>query len=167
MREKYGLFKKRVISTGILLILGLTQALTQQTLISAGGNAKGTGGSASYSLGQVFCSVHSQPEGSITEGVQQPFEISIVSGMDEPGEILLDYKVYPNPVSGLLVLKVVHSGTRYLLYQLFDNNGTLLKSENITCDECVVPMEQYDAGIYFLSVISGDKKVKTFKIIKY
>lgn len=166
MREKCRSIKKYALSTGLLLISGLIQVLAQVTLTSAGGNAKGTGGSASYSFGQVFYSVHSQPEGSITEGVQQPYEISVISGMDAAEEISLDYSAYPNPVTSLLVLRIEDTDTHHLLYQLFDSNGRLQKSENITCDEYIIPMEQYDTGIYYLNVISGDRIVKTFKIIK-
>ena len=166
MKEKHKLFKRCMASTCLLLILGFTQALSQQTLASAGGNATGNLGSAGYSFGQVFYSIHSKPEGSITEGLQQPFEISIVAGMNESGEISMDYEAYPNPVTCLLVLRVDRTATRHLAYQLLDISGRLLKSKKITCTECMIPMEQYESGIYFLNLISGDKRVKIFKIIK-
>lgn len=164
--EKRRLYIKFIAGTGLILSLGLAQGSAQEALTAAGGNAGGSSGSVSYSVGQVFCSVYSQPEGSINEGVLQPYEITGVTGMDEADDISLDFKAYPNPVAGFLVLKAEYSDIRNLFYQLVDNNGRLLHSEKITCDESIVTMEQYSAGTYFLNIISGDKKVKTFKIIK-
>ena len=134
------MLQKNLVTTVLFLGLGLRHTFAQDAIVAAGGSAAGTGGTASYSFGQVFYSVHSQPAGIVNEGVQQPFEISAVSGMYESGDLSPEYEAFPNPVTDLLVLKVGHSDSRYLLYRLSDSNGRLLRCEHITCDECLVPM---------------------------
>ena len=50
-----------------------TQA--QEAVSAAGGNASGSGGTASYTIGQVAYTTNSSASGTITQGVQQPYEI--------------------------------------------------------------------------------------------
>ena len=72
----------------ILSALGFTLALgssyAQQSVNTTGGNASGSGGSVSYSLGQVVYTYHSSPSGQMNQGVQQVFEsCETVEGTDE------------------------------------------------------------------------------------
>lgn len=149
-----------------LLGTGLLEVPAQETILASGGDASGNGGTASYSIGQVFCSVHLLTEGSITEGVQQPYEVYVISGIEDGESITLESRVYPNPVSGSLFLKVEHSGDLQLFYQLYDSNGRMLKKKRVTGNECMIPMEQYAVGIYYLHVVTDGKNRKAFKIIK-
>jgi hypothetical protein len=149
----------------LLLGIGLMQVTAQETILASGGEASGNIGTASYSIGQVFFSVYSLTEGYITEGVQQPYEIFIVSGLDND-IITLESIVYPNPVSSHLILKVEYSSDLHLLYQLFDNNGKMLGNGTITGNECMIPMEKYASGVYHLIVVNRKKSIRTFKIIK-
>ena len=48
---------------------------------ATGGNANSANGSVSYSVGQVFYTTAFSTNGSISEGVQQPFEISVLSDL--------------------------------------------------------------------------------------
>lgn len=48
-------------------------SFAQQANVSSGGNATGSGGSVSYSVGQVFFSGNSGTGGSVSQGVQQSF----------------------------------------------------------------------------------------------
>jgi hypothetical protein len=149
----------------LLLWIGLMEVPAQETILASGGEASGNIGTASYSIGQVFFSVYSLTEGYITEGVQQPYEIFIVSGLDND-IITLEYMVYPNPVSSHLILKVNHSPDLQLLYQLFDNKGSMLGNGTINGNECTISMEKYAAGAYYLVVVNRKKRIRTFKIIK-
>ena len=157
----------------LLIILALLQAFTvkifsQETIAASGGNATGTGGSVSYTVGQVFYSSHSGTTGSITEGVQQLFEISVVSAIDEAADVTLSVLAYPNPVTDFLELKVEGEVLKDLSYQLFDLSGRLLQS-NIIANEVlqsVIDMQNYKPATYFVKILQGNKEVKTFKIIK-
>ena len=52
---------------------------SQHTLSASGGEAVGSGGTSSYTYGQVFYQTESTSTSSLSQGVQQPFEISIIS----------------------------------------------------------------------------------------
>ena len=76
----------------------------QESINTSGQNATGTGGSASYSLGQVVYTTYSGTNGSVAQGVQQPYEISVVLGI-EYTNINLIMTVSPNPTKDLLTTK--------------------------------------------------------------
>lgn len=75
----------------------------QETLSSAGGNATGSGGSISYTVGQVFYNSFSGETGSIAQGVQQPFEISLLLVTQKitlsEGWNILSFAAKPNDLS--------------------------------------------------------------------
>ena len=91
-----------------LLLFGFSLAglNAQEAFPVAGGDAVGSGGSVSYTIGQVFYNTQIGTNGSIVQGVQQPYEISVVSGVKEAEGINLEITAYPNPTSDFLRLKV-------------------------------------------------------------
>ena len=74
--------KKTFISAAFLL-LGLGGLHAQESVNSSGGEATGTGGTASYSVGQVVYTTATGTNGSVAQGVQQPYEISTTVGINE------------------------------------------------------------------------------------
>jgi hypothetical protein len=163
--------KKVKLSAVLLLGLGLTGLQAQTSINATGGNASGSGGSASYSVGQVVYTTHTGTNGSVAEGVQQPFEISVVTAIEEAQGIILSVSAYPNPTTDYLTLSIDNSvktnhDLSQLSYQLYDMNGKLLQSEKITSNQTSIVMSNLVPANYFVKVIQGNKEVKTFKIIK-
>lgn len=157
------------LSAVFLFCFGLTSVQAQETISATGGEASGNGGSASYSVGQVVYTTNTGTTGSVAQGVQQAYEISVVSGIEQAKDIMLECKAYPNPTTDYLTLKVDASTTlsiQSLSYQLFDISGKLLKSKKITSNETEIEMINLVPATYFLKVITNQQKVKTFKIIK-
>jgi len=113
----------------LLLGLGLTGLQAQETIPATGGNATGSGGSASYSVGQVVYTTNTGTNGSVAQGVQQPFEISVVTGIEQTKGINLSVSAYPNPATDFLMLKVENYDNGNLSYQLFDMNSKLLQNK--------------------------------------
>jgi hypothetical protein len=105
-------------------------------------------------------------DGSVAHGVQQPYEISIVVGIEEASGIDLILKAYPNPTKDLLKLKVENFNLDDLTYYLFSMNGNLLESKKIIDRETSIQMSKYLRGTYILKIISKTNEVKTFSIIK-
>jgi len=165
--EEIRRFRNILFIAGLLLVTGLMEVRAQETILAGGGNATGNGGTASYSIGQVFYCVHLMTGGSIAEGVQQPYEVYVISGTEESNVITLSCRAYPNPVTGFLFLKTGYTENLPLFYRLIDNNGRMLLNQRITGDECVIPMESYAEGIYYLHVMTTEKNIRTFKIIKH
>ena len=161
--------KKLKLSAIILLGLGLTGLQAQESVNATGGDASGSGGSVSYSVGQVVYTTNIGANGSVAQGVQQPYEISVVTGLEEAKGINLSVSAYPNPTTDYLTLRIDASTTlsiQSMSYQLYDMNGKLLQSEKITGNQTSIVMSNLVPANYFVKVTQGNKEVKTFKIIK-
>ncbi|MBI9068929.1 MAG: T9SS type A sorting domain-containing protein [Salinivirgaceae bacterium] len=155
--------KQKII---LLLLCGVSLALhAQQSTVSSGGEASGSGGSVSYTVGQVAYTTSTGTSGTVTQGEQQPFEISEVTGISVTN-IILKMSVYPNPTTDVLQLKVERDIQENMSCQLFDINGKLLKTQNNLAIETQIEMSEYKQGVYFLKIIENNKQIKTFKIIK-
>ena len=152
--------------TVLFLALSFASVQAQQVITTSGGNAIGSGGSVSYSVGQIVYKTNSGSLGSVSQGVQQPYEISIVSVFEEENGISLLFSSYPNPTTTSLTLKVGNYNFENLNYQLFDGNGRNLLDNKIYQAETAITMEIFPVGIYFLKVSNGSIEMKTLKIIK-
>jgi hypothetical protein len=154
----------------ILIVIFLFPCLNginaQESFTSTGGNATGTGGNVSYTIGQVSYITNTSSSGTVAQGVQQPYEILVVTGLEEAKDIILELFVYPNPVSDILKLKVESYSLENLSYQLYDANGNLLLNGEIVDKETVINTGDLAPAAYFLQIIDNNKDVKIFKIIK-
>jgi Secretion system C-terminal sorting domain len=158
--------KKLKLSIVLFLGFGLTALQAQESINATGGNASGNGGSVSYTVGQVWCQIQTGTNGSVAEGVQQAYEISVVIGLKEAKSINLSVLAYPNPTSDFLTLSIDEFDNSNLKYQLYDMNGKLLQSEKITDNLISIVMSNFVPGSYIVKVVHENKEVKTFKIIK-
>ena len=149
------------------MLLGLSATtLAQQANPAAGGNATGSGGSFSYTVGQVaYTSAHTSTV-DISQGVQQAYAISVASGINSATAVSLQCTAYPNPTTDKLTLSISDVEKSELSYQLFDIDGKLLESQNIESAETSINLEQYKTATYFLRVRNANSEIKTFKIIK-
>jgi hypothetical protein len=151
----------------VILLLGcFVRCLhAQQSTNAAGGNATGSGGSASYSLGQVAYHYYTGSGDSSSEGVQQPYEF-FVTGINEYKNISLTMAVFPNPAQALVNLKIEGGEFQNLSFRLYDLSGRLLDVQSINEALTTVPIQNLSSGTYLLSVLDPEKILKTFKIIK-
>jgi len=151
------------------LILAFTIGVTghaQEAIPATGGNALGSDGSISYTVGQIVYTNNTGTNGSSSQGVQQPFEISTITGLEEARDITLQCIVYPNPATDYLKLKVENYKTANLTYQLYNTEGKLLETQKINGAETSIAMGNLVPSVYFLKVIDNHKEIKTFKVIK-
>ena len=148
-----------------LIVSGFT-IQAQNAIPATGGNATGTGGKVSYTVGQMVYTTNTGTSGSIAQGVQQPYEISVITGIEEAKDINLIISVYPNPSIDILTLKVENYDYQNLSYILFDIKGILLENKKVTGNLTSISMEDRISGTYFLKVMDNKKEIKTFKIVK-
>ncbi|HNW99348.1 MAG TPA: T9SS type A sorting domain-containing protein [Bacteroidales bacterium] len=158
--------KRLKLCVVLLLGFGLIGIQAQESINTIGGNAFGSGGSVSYSIGQVVYTSNTGINGSVAQGIQQPYEISVVTTIEEANSMTLSVTAYPNPTADFLQLKVETEKLKDLSFQLFDMNGKLLQNEKITGDQTSIVMSNLEPATYFVKVIQENKEVKTFKIIK-
>jgi hypothetical protein len=161
MKQQY---IRKTFIFGIYLI-SVSWAYAQDSVNTSGGNASGSGGSASYSVGQAVYNVRSNIYGNIVEGVQQPFEIMVLSN---PGFSAITLTVSPNPTTGILYLT---SDENFDLtdvnYGLFDSTGKVLKQKiPVTQNSESIQIANIPQGFYILTVSRKNQVLKSFKIIK-
>ena len=158
--------QKKLKLIAFLFGTGMFVLQAQETVPVSGGNATGTGGTASYTVGQIVNITNTGTTGTSAQGVQQPYEISVITGIDDALGIMLEMVVYPNPASDFLKLKLGVYEIVNLRYQLYDINGSLLLNARIESQETDISMQTLKPSTYFLKVFQGNKEIKTFKIIK-
>jgi hypothetical protein len=149
-----------------LFLIGMTGLQAQVAVTTTGGNASGSGGTSSYTVGQLGYTTNTGTTGSVAQGVQQPYEISIVIGLEEAKEIELSCVLYPNPTTDFVNLKLNSFKVENISYQIFDFNGKLLDLKKVEGSETSIEMKSYADAVYFLKVFQGEKELKTFKIVK-
>jgi hypothetical protein len=138
----------------------------QIAIPATGGNASGTGGNISYTIGQVAYMTFPGITGNVIQGVQQPYEISVVTALEEANDINLICSVYPNPANNFLTLKVeVYENTNFS-YWLYGVSGNLIETKKVLSSETQISLGNQVSGSYFLKITSGNREIKTFKIIK-
>ena len=147
-----------------MLGLGLT-AQAQQATTATGGDASGSGGAVAYSVGQIVYTTNTGTTGSVAQGVQQAYEISIVTGLEDT-QISLNMQAYPNPTTDYLTLNVGNFELSTLNFQLYDISGKLIESRKIISSTETIAMGNLSSATYFLKVSNNNNEVKSFKIIK-
>jgi hypothetical protein len=156
--------KKTVLSAAFLL-LGLAGLHAQQATTASGGDATGTGGTASYSLGQVVYTSNTGSNGNIAQGVQQAYEIYNV-GITET-ELNISLSIFPNPTAANLTLQISDYSNEKLSYQLYDMQGKLLNNGKILAQQTKIEMTSLPTAAYYVNVVNQEnQKVQSFKIIK-
>ncbi|WP_309641030.1 T9SS type A sorting domain-containing protein [Flavobacterium sp.] len=155
---------KKIYFTLILSLAAcISKSYAQNNIVASGGSALGSNGSATYSMGQVPFQYQANANYSISQGLQQPFEI-IPLGNDSFSTINLGMKVYPNPTESVLVLSV--QNFKGLSYEITDVNGRSIQKDTITNVDTSITFESFTSGIYFLAVKNNNQSIKNFKIIK-
>ena len=150
----------------LLFCFGLVQVFAQSSVNTAGGDGSGNGGSVSFSIGQPIYQTRSGSNGSAAEGVQQPYEISVLSVSEGVAGINLLVQAYPNPTTDYLTIDILDFEISNLTYQLYDIQGKLIQNEQIISSQTNVVMRNLVPATYIIKVIQKNKELKSFKIIK-
>ena len=139
--------------------------LAQESVNTSGSIATGSGGTASYTVGQVAYTSSLGSNGSVSAGVQQAYTITATTGVGETN-FNLEASVYPNPTTDLLVLSVNELKEDFK-YQVLDMAGKLLINGKLTNTQKQLDFSSYAAGSYYVNIISNENKnMKTFQVIK-
>ncbi len=150
----------------LMFLFSISTTHAQEVIPTTGGNASGNGGSVSYSVGQVVYTTNTGTSGTISQGVQHPYEISVITGIDDPFGIQLTCTAYPNPVSDYLTIEIKDYKNEDLSYLLYDINGRIIDSKQMTANRTTISMANLLPATYFLKIINKQTEVKIFKIVK-
>lgn len=149
------------LTTTIAMLTAVITAFAQSSIVSAGGEATGEG-SVSFSIGQTAYVAVANENGSISQGVQQAYEISTETGI-EITEIQLS--AFPNPTTDVLNLQI-NGDFKNVTFALYNNTSKLITKGSVIGAESQIQMGAYKAGVYFLEVKADGNAVKKFKIVK-
>jgi hypothetical protein len=154
----------RVFLIILFLNLGLITS-AQQIISTGGGNASSSGGSVSFSIGQIAYTTASGIAGSVSQGVQQAFEIFSVGSNETALNISLI--AFPNPTADNLTLQISNYNREKLSYQLFDLKGKQLSKGNITTHLTQIDLSNFPSATYLVNVVNNEnKQLQSYKIIK-
>ena len=139
---------------------------TQDVLGASGSTATGSGGSLSYTVGQVGYTSNSNSSGSLNAGFQQAYEISETTGLEETN-VGLQATAYPNPTTNFLTLSVKDL-SQSQTYQIIDFNGKEIANGKLSTTETQLDFGSYVGGIYSVKITTNKNKIiKTFQVIKH
>ena len=150
----------------LMYLAGQSRLQAQETVSASGGNATGTTGSMSYTVGQVFYSSVTGTNSKVAEGVQQPYDIFRVTSSRENMGLSETVSVYPNPTTEHMFIKFKTPINKGLSYQLFNTQGQLLTGKTINSSQTIISMDSYVPSIYYIKIFQNHKEVTSFKIIK-
>ena len=125
----------------------------QQAATASGGSATGSGGSIVYSIGQMAYNASVGTNGSVSQGVQQPYEISVVLELDEVVESAINLKIYPNPTNTVVNIDIPFSFEKSKVSIVDVNGRTVL---NTTSDVRSIDVSALTDGVYMLSLELDD-----------
>ena len=92
-----------LIFLSFLFSFSVKAQTSHQVLSASGGDATGSGGSVAYIVGQIVYTTHTGTTGSVSQGVEQAYEISSVSIKET--SLNISMSVFPNPTSDFLIKK--------------------------------------------------------------
>jgi hypothetical protein len=149
--------------TAIIITCG-SALHAQESVNSAGGNAAGSGGSASYSIGQVVYTTNTGATGSIAQGVQHAYEIFPV-GISNIQNVSI--AAWPNPTADMLVLSIVNFKQERYTYVMHDAQGKAVFNGSLNAPQTNINMQELAIAPYFLNIYDErNKQIQSFKIIK-
>ncbi|MDG1689208.1 MAG: T9SS type A sorting domain-containing protein [Flavobacteriales bacterium] len=154
---------KQLITFSFLLLTSVLSA--QETFSSSGFNSNGNSGIITYTVGQVAIDFNTGNNGSLIQGVQQPYEIFSTLGNDIL-YINLNLIAYPNPTTDKLVLSIENFKGKKFYYELFNMEGKSLLFDKCIDNKTYINLNEFPSNTYLLSIVEKNTVIKTFRIIK-
>ena len=144
------------IKLSVLLLSISITVQAQQATTASGGDASGSGGTVAFSVGQVVYTANTNASGTVSQGVQQAFEIFTLSIKET--ELNISLKAFPNPTLNNLTLQISDYKNEKLSYQLYDIQGRLLNNGQIVAQQTNIEMTSLPTAIYFINVVNQENK---------
>ena len=156
------MYTVRVFFIAWVFILIGEKLISQQGVFAGGGNIKAGEGSVSYTVGQVVDGSITYSGYTIYEGVQQPYEIFIISSTKETD---IKISLSPNPALDYVVLKTDKLLDNMSL-RLFSADGKEVLFQPIEKDETTISLDTLKGAAYFLVVYVDSYQIKSYTLLK-
>lgn len=143
----------------------VTGAYAQEGVVSSGGDAIGSGGSAGYTLGEAaYSDITANGAGAAYQGMQQTYDILL--GVFENEFIQLNMNVFPNPTVNSISLQIDEFYLDEFKCQMTDASGKVINQMELTNALTEIQMSHLSAGTYYISVLDQGQVIQSFPVIK-
>lgn len=151
-----------------LLIAYRTDTFAQVSVHTSGADAMGSGGTASFSVGQAMYTEIKGSSGSASGGVQQPYIVTMVGSIDPEPNISIS--VFPNPVqdNDFLVVNIntgFDPAARYAI-ELRDLCGHQIIHQEMDQMSTAIPVGSFANGLYLMRILKNGSTIRLFKVVK-
>lgn len=146
----------------LIFWLSCQHSYGQHAIAAGGGDITGSGGHAAYTVGLTSFEFYAGQEGSISLGVQHPVS-GVIIQVEDHNRISID--IFPNPSKDVVNIQSDYSSSP-LTVSLIDMNGAVLMQKEIYQGRSMIPVDQFAAGGYLLTISAEGSILKTCKIIK-
>ena len=156
------LIKKSILPLVLLMSCGFC-SFTQNAISSTGGHFKTTGGSTSFTVGQVAYVLKKGNGSYLNEGVQQ-----VYTKKTTPVEELVylkEVQLYPNPTQETVILILSSKEDVQVRYTIMDYLGKEIKYGIILSEKSEISLRDLPSGNYFIS-LKSKKEIRIFKMVK-
>jgi hypothetical protein len=156
------LIKKSIIPIVVFISFGFS-SFGQNALSAAGGHFKTSGGSTSFTVGQVAYVLKKGTGSYLNEGVQQ-----VYSKKTTPVEELVylkEVQLYPNPTQETITLILSSKEDIQVRYTIMDYLGKEIRNGNILSEKSEISLRDLPSGNYFIS-LKSKKEIRIFKMVK-
>ena len=156
------LIKYSLISFAIFLSCTFN-SFGQNAVSTTGGHIKSTGGSTSFTVGQLAYVLKKGNGPYLNEGVQQ-----VYTKKTTPIEELVylkDVQLYPNPTQETMTLILSSKEDVQVRYAIMDYLGKEIRIGNIISEKSEISLKDLPSGNYFIS-LKSKKEIRIFKMVK-
>ena len=156
------LIKKSLIPSVLFMTCAFI-SFGQNALSAAGGHFKTSGGSTSFTVGQVAYVLKKGTGSYLNEGVQQ-----VYTKKTTPIEELVylkEVQLYPNPTQENFNLIISNKEDIQVRYTIMDYLGKEIRNGNILSEKSEISLRDLPSGNYFIS-LKSKKEIRIFKMVK-
>ena len=136
----------------------------QKNTVTTGGEIKNNTGSVSFSIGLIDFKSFNNGTASISQGVQQTYQVQTTPIGEDLTHIKLN--VFPNPTSSQVQLSIEDKKSMKHQYTLSTLDGKLLRSAKINSPLTTIDLLSYPESNYVLTVYYKNQIIKSFNILK-
>jgi hypothetical protein len=130
--------------------------------VSASGEGTGSGGGVSYSVGQTFYIANAGSTGSENQGMQQPYEVSVVFIAKE---VAINQILVTQNANGLSI-DLENPNSAKFSYQILNLNGEILAENSLHEVHNLISMDSYSHMIYYIKISRNGNLLKSFQVNK-
>jgi hypothetical protein len=146
----------------VFFILFHFSLIAQEVICSGGDFYSNSYGSFSFTLGEPVIETFTGNENILTQGFQQ--SQGPVHPIEGPESKIL-VNADPNPTRDMLKVTLENTEGEDFFYKIFNSQGKLVSTGEFKGQSTDIHCENLYPSLYILKVYSGEKQVKSIKII--